>query len=54
MRLKGIRHLVVADGTRLVGVVSTRDAGGRQSASVRRNRAVADLMTPDVVTVPRT
>jgi acetoin utilization protein AcuB len=52
MRLKGIHHLVVADATSLVGVISTRDAGGRQGASVRRNRTVADLMTPDVVTVP--
>jgi CBS domain-containing protein len=52
MRLKGIHHLVVADGARLVGVLSTRDAGGRQGASLRRHRTVADLMTADVVTVP--
>jgi CBS domain-containing protein len=54
MRTKGIRHLVVTDGPHVVGVLSDRDLGGPRSASVRRNRDVADLMTADVVTVEPT
>jgi CBS-domain-containing membrane protein len=52
MRTKDIRHLVVTDASGVVGVLSDRDAGGRQGAPVRRNRTVAELMTPRVVTVP--
>jgi acetoin utilization protein AcuB len=54
MRAKGIRHLVVAQGPRVLGLISDRDAGGRQGSSVRRNREVADLMTGRVVTVSPT
>jgi acetoin utilization protein AcuB len=54
MRNKGVRHLVVTDGGRVVGVLSNRDAGGRQGSPVRRNRTVAELMTGRVVTVPPT
>jgi CBS domain-containing protein len=52
MRRKRIHHLAVIDGAGLVGVLSDRDAGGRQGMSVRRNRTVGELMTPAVVTVP--
>ena len=52
MRLKGIHHLVVTDGTRVAGILSDRDAGGRHGGALRKNRTVADLMTRDVVTVP--
>lgn len=48
MRRRGIRHLVVMDGTQLVGVVSERDLGGRAGSSQRENRAVRDLMTRQV------
>jgi CBS domain-containing protein len=51
MRIEGIRHLVVTDGGRLVGLLSERDAGGRRGAAVRQHRTVAELMTPQVVTV---
>lgn len=51
MRTRGIRHLVVTDAGGVVGVLSDRDAGGRQGAPVRRNRTVAELMTRRVVTV---
>lgn len=54
MRLHGIHHLVVAEGARIVGVLSDRDAGGRAGTSVRKGRTVADLMTERVVTVPPT
>ena len=51
MRTKGIHHLlVIADGA-LVGVLSDRDAGGRNGASVRVGATVGDLMTPSPVTV---
>lgn len=49
MRRHRIRHLVVLDATRLVGVVSERDLGGRAGANLRRNRSVKDLMTPHVL-----
>ena len=54
MRLKRIHHLAVMDGTQLAGVVSDRDMGGRQGASLRKDRTVADLMTRPVVNVQPT
>ena len=48
MRRRGIRHLVVMDGTQLVGVLSERDLGGRTGVEVRKGRAVKALMTPHV------
>lgn len=54
MRAKGIHHLVVTEGRRVIGVLSDRDAGGLRGPSVRRNRTVAELMTGRVVTVPPT
>lgn len=51
MQKKRIRHLVVTEGSRLLGVISDRDLGGRGGASVRRNRTVRDLMTPEAATV---
>jgi CBS domain-containing protein len=54
MRQFGIHHVVVSRGSRVVGVVSDRDAGGRLGAAVRRGRTVEELMTPRVVTVEPT
>jgi CBS domain-containing protein len=54
MRTRQVHHLVVTDGPRTVGILSDRDAGGARGASVRKNRAVRDLMTTHVVTVPPT
>jgi CBS domain-containing protein len=45
MRRRGIRHLVVMEGSQLVGVLSERDLGGRTGTRLRENRAVRDLMT---------
>jgi acetoin utilization protein AcuB len=53
MATKQIHHLAVMQGSTLVGVVSDRDIGGRKGASLRKDRSVADLMTPHVVTVDR-
>lgn len=52
MRQRGIHHLVVVRSARVVGVLSERDTGGRQSASARRGRTVEELMSGQVVTVP--
>jgi CBS-domain-containing membrane protein len=54
MRLHRIHHLVVAEGSRIAGIVSERDLGGPRGATMRKHRTVADLMTPNVVTVPPT
>jgi len=51
MRRKGIHHLVVTADSRVAGVLSDRDAGGRSGASIRTRSSVADLMTAAVVTV---
>jgi CBS domain-containing protein/ribosome-associated translation inhibitor RaiA len=50
MDREGIRHLVVTEGKRLLGVLSERDLGGRHGGAVRRGRMVRDLMTPQVAT----
>lgn len=49
MRTAGVRHLVVLRGGEPAGVLSERDLGGRRGREVRRNRTVADLMSPEIV-----
>jgi acetoin utilization protein AcuB len=51
MRQKGVRHLLVWDGFERVGMLSSRDLGGPNGVAVRRGRTVADLMTPEVISV---
>ena len=51
MRQKGVRHLLVWDGFERVGMLSSRDVGGPNGAAVRRGRTVAELMTPQVISV---
>lgn len=51
MRVKGIRHLVVKNGTELVGVLSQRDLGVAGQRDFREKHVVADLMNSHVVTV---
>ncbi len=46
MQREGIRHLIVTEGARLIGVLSERDLGGRKGDPVRRGRTVRELMTP--------
>jgi len=50
MRARDIRHLVVARGGTVLGVVSDRDLGGRRGAALRRGKTVADVMTTAPVT----
>lgn len=51
MRQKGVHHLVVKEGSDVVGLLSERDTGGRRGTSVRSGRTAADLMAQHVVTV---
>jgi acetoin utilization protein AcuB len=48
MRRHRVRHLVVVDGGRVVGIVSERDFG-RSHGSASRDRTVEDVMTTGVV-----
>lgn len=50
MEAERIRHLVVTEGKRVVGVISDRDLGGREGAPLRRGKTVADLMTAQAAT----
>jgi acetoin utilization protein AcuB len=54
MRRRGIHHLVVMDGSRVRGVLSDRDAGGRSGTALRARSRVADLMTTPVITADST
>ncbi len=49
MRQHRIRHLVVVEDGRLVGIVSERDLGGTRGAASRHERFVRDLMAADPV-----
>jgi acetoin utilization protein AcuB len=51
MRRERVRHLVVVADSRVVGVLSDRDVGGRNGATVRAYASVGDLMSGGVVTV---
>lgn len=44
-----IRHLVVMDGARAIGLLSERDLGGRDGAVLRKGKQVRELMTAQVV-----
>jgi acetoin utilization protein AcuB len=51
----GIHHLVVMKDGAVAGVLSDRDAGGRDGAELRRHCAAGDLMSePAIVATPST
>ncbi len=51
MKALNVHHLVVRDdGAALVGIVSSHDLGAPSQDEFRRNRRVADVMSPHVVT----
>jgi acetoin utilization protein AcuB len=55
MRAARIRHLVVMDDDRVVGIVSAHDLGGARETAARKGRTVGDVMTADpVVAAPTT
>ena len=51
MHGKRIHHLVVMEGSEVIGILSDRDTGSRVGTGVRAQRTVADFMTKHVVTV---
>jgi CBS domain-containing protein len=54
MRRDRIRHLVVVDRARVVGLVSERDLGGRDGKELRKSRTVRDVMTSGPVSATPT
>lgn len=54
MRTQRLRHLVVMDGRRVVGVISERDLGGARGNAVRRAKTVGELMSEQVVSASPT
>jgi acetoin utilization protein AcuB len=46
-----VRHLVVVDGAKVVGVLSERDLGSTNGTALRAERTVRDLMTPHAFTL---
>ena len=50
-----VRHLVVVENERVIGLISERDLGGRHGEPVREGRSVRELMTPEpIVLEPQT
>lgn len=49
MEVERIRHLVVTERGRLLGILSERDLGGAKGGTLREGRAVRDLMSQRVV-----
>jgi acetoin utilization protein AcuB len=54
MRTQRIRHLVVLDGRRVVGVLSERDVGGARGRALRAGKTVGELMSDQAVTASPT
>ncbi|MFZ5468095.1 MAG: CBS domain-containing protein [Myxococcota bacterium] len=54
MRVQRIRHLVVQEDRRIVGILSQRDLGGPKGASQRRGTTVGEWMSPAAVTASPT
>jgi len=54
MRAQRIRHLVVIEDRRVLGVLSERDLGGARGAALRTGKMVADLMSRQTVTASPT
>jgi CBS domain-containing protein len=50
MKSKSVRHLIVVEAGKPKGVISHRDLGGRNGASVRRGRTAGDLASTKLVT----
>jgi acetoin utilization protein AcuB len=50
MKLKRINHLLVLNGTKIVGVLSARDLGGANGTRLRTGKNTSDFMSSPVVT----
>lgn len=53
MSTRGVRHLIVKNGSIVVGILSDSDAGGPSGAPVRAGAQVIDLMNRHFVSVTR-
>jgi len=53
MIAENVHHLIVKDGSKVVGVLSDSDAGGRHGAAVRSGMTVADLMDRHFAAITR-
>jgi acetoin utilization protein AcuB len=53
MVAENVHHLIVKDGSKVVGVLSDSDAGGRHGAPVRSETTAADLMDSHFAAVTR-
>ena len=53
MLAENVHHLIVKDGSKVVGVLSASDAGGRHGAAVRAATTVGDLMDTHFAAVTR-
>ncbi len=49
MFLADIHHLIVKQGTEVLGIISERDLGGKHGKEVRLNKTVGELMTASPV-----
>ena len=54
MRTQRIRHLVVMEDRRVMGILSERDLGGARGAVLRCGKRVAELMSRQAVTAAPT
>lgn len=54
MRGQGIHHLLVGSASKPIGVLSERDLGGRNGATLRKSHVVDDLMATHLVSVADT
>ncbi len=50
MQQHDIHHLVVVDGSDIIGVISARDLGGARGGAARKNLTVEDMMVHHAVT----
>lgn len=51
MQEEHIRHLVVVDDDRVIGILSDRDLGGAHGAATRAGKQARDLMTPHAIKI---
>ena len=54
MRRRGIHHLVVTEGSRVLGVISDRDGDGPGGAVLRADSSAAEVMSEGVVSIEST